>query len=52
MPAKKSAIETKEAQLRSKPRHQIGWFIGLYLASVVAMGLFYGFSHWFVGVLK
>jgi hypothetical protein len=51
MLAKKSVIETKQNN-KAKPGRQIGWFIGLYLASVAAMGLFYGFSHWFVAALK
>lgn len=44
---KKSAIKS----LISKHR-QILWFVGLYLASISAFGLFHMVSQWFIDAIK
>lgn len=47
-------MKTKKSATRMCPhsRHPILWFIGIYLASILAFGLFHELSQWFIHVLS
>ncbi|WP_279639055.1 hypothetical protein [Aquella oligotrophica] len=33
-------------------KKQILWFVGIYLASIMALGIFHEFSRWLINILK
>lgn len=45
-------MKTKKPNTKLKFKHQLAWFVGIYLASVVALGIFHQFSKWLIAILK
>lgn len=45
-------MKTKKLNTKLKFKQQLAWFVGIYLASVLALGIFHQFSKWLIAILK
>lgn len=42
----------KKSPIKTSLKKQLGWFLALYLISILALGSFHEFSKWLIYVLK
>lgn len=42
----------KKSVTKISVKKQLLWFVGIYLASIIALGIFHEFSRWLIDILK
>lgn len=42
----------KKSVTKISVKKQLLWFIGIYLASIIALGIFHEFGRWLINILK